>query len=65
MIIPFFNVSKTMNPLNHNAYVQDILSQADSVKVALTKFDPTSLKSLTHSIQRGDFDGIVFTGMGG
>jgi len=65
LIIPFFNVSKTMNSLNHNTYVQDILSQADSVKVALTKFDPTSLKSLTHSIQRGDFDRIVLTGMGG
>ena len=54
-----------MNALHHNPYVQDILSQADSVKVALTKFDSTSLKSLTHSIQRGDFDRIVLTGMGG
>ncbi len=54
-----------MNPLQYNPYVQDILSQADSVKVALTKFDPTSLSSLTQSIQRGDFDRIVLTGMGG
>jgi glucosamine--fructose-6-phosphate aminotransferase (isomerizing) len=54
-----------MNPLHHNSYVQDILSQADSVKVALAKFDSTSLKPLAHSTQRGDFDRIVLTGMGG
>ena len=54
-----------MNALHHNPYVQDILSQSDSVKIALAKFDSTSLKSLTQSIQRGDFDRIVLTGMGG
>src|SRR5258708_27426404 len=58
-------VERPMNPLHHNAYVQDILSQAVSVKVALTKFDTTSLKPLARSIQRGDFDRIVLTGMGG
>ena len=54
-----------MNLLHHNPYVQDILSQANSVKVALEKFDPTSLKSLTHSLQHSDFDRSVLTGMGG
>ena len=53
-----------MNPLHQNAYVQDILSQADSVTVALSKFDPTSLKPLIQSMQRADFDRIVLTGMG-
>ena len=54
-----------MNLLYHNHYVKDILGQADSAKVALAKFDSTSLKSLTHSIQHGDFDRIILTGMGG
>ena len=54
-----------MNTLHHNPYVQDILSQANSVKDALTKFDATSFKALTQPIQRGDFDRIVITGMGG
>jgi len=53
-----------MNPLDHNPYVQDILSQAESVKVALANFDSTSLKPLIQSIQRADFDRIVLTGMG-
>jgi glucosamine--fructose-6-phosphate aminotransferase (isomerizing) len=54
-----------MDSLNQNPYVQDILSQADSVKSALTKFDATSLKPLTQSVKRGEFDRIVLTGMGG
>jgi glucosamine--fructose-6-phosphate aminotransferase (isomerizing) len=53
-----------MNPLDHNPYVQDILSQAESMKVALTNFDSTSLKPLIQSVQRADFDRIVLTGMG-
>jgi glutamine---fructose-6-phosphate transaminase (isomerizing) len=53
-----------MNPLHHNPYVQDILSQADSLKSALTKFDNTNLNSLIQSIQQNDFDRIVLTGMG-
>jgi len=56
---------KSMNTPYNNPYVQEILSQADSVKVALKKFDPTSLSSRTRSIQRSDFDRIVLTGMGG
>jgi len=54
-----------MNPLHQNPYVQDILSQADSVETALTRFDSTTLKSLIQSMQRADFDRIVLTGMGG
>ena len=54
-----------MKNLNQNPYMQDILSQAESVKGALTKFDAASLKLLTQAIQRGDFDRIVLTGMGG
>jgi glucosamine--fructose-6-phosphate aminotransferase (isomerizing) len=57
-------IERTMNPLNQNPYVQDILSQAESVKVALTNFDSTSLKPLIQSLQRTDFDRIVLTGMG-
>src|SRR5258706_5154676 len=61
----YYFVERTMNPLHYNAYVQDILSQADSVKVAVSKCESTSLKLLARSIQRGDFDRIVLTGMGG
>ena len=54
-----------MNALHHNPYIQDILSQTDSLKSALTRFDNTNLASLTQSIQQSDFDRIVLTGMGG
>ena len=54
-----------MNIPHHNPYVQDILSQADSVKGALARFDNTNLNSLTRSIQQNDFDRIILTGMGG
>lgn len=53
-----------MNILSQNTYVQEILSQADSVKAALHSFDATSLKTLTQAIHRGDFDRVVLTGMG-
>jgi len=53
-----------MNTLNQNPYVQEILSQADSAKSALNKFEPSSLRLLIQSIQRGGFDRIVLTGMG-
>ena len=54
-----------MNPLYQNPYVQDILGQEESVKTAITRFDPTTLEPLIQSIQRADFDRIVLTGMGG
>ena len=53
-----------MNTLDSNPYVQEILSQAGSVKNALNGFDVASLKPLTQSIQAGDFERIVLTGMG-
>lgn len=53
-----------MNPLHDNPYVQDILSQPDSLRNALARFDPVSLERLRVAIQRGDFDRIVLTGMG-
>ena len=53
-----------MNTLHHNPYVQEILSQADSVKFALTNFEANPLQSLRQSIQHGDFERIVLTGMG-
>ena len=53
-----------MNPLNKNPYVQDILSQPDSLRSALAKFDGAALKPVKNAIQRGDFDRIVLTGMG-
>lgn len=54
-----------MNNLKNNPYVQDILSQGESVKTALTQFDNSAMKALSGSIQRGDFDRIVLTGIGG
>jgi glucosamine--fructose-6-phosphate aminotransferase (isomerizing) len=53
-----------MNPLNENPYVQDILSQPDSLRGALTQFDETLLKPLADAIQRGHIDRILLTGMG-
>jgi len=53
-----------MNTLDSNPYVQEILSQAGSVKNALNGFDPAPLKPLMQSIQGGGFERIVLTGMG-
>jgi len=53
-----------MNPLHDNPYVQDILSQPDSLRSALAKFDESSLKPLKDAVRRGDFDRIILTGMG-
>lgn len=54
-----------MNNLKTNPYVQDILSQGESVQTALDQFDDAALKPIASFIQRGDFDRIVLTGMGG
>lgn len=53
-----------MKSLNENPYVQDILSQPESLQAALTKFDNSPLKPLADTIQRGDIDRIILTGMG-
>ncbi len=54
-----------MNNLKANPYVQDILSQGKSVQTVLDQFDDAALKPIASFIQRGDFDRIVLTGMGG
>jgi glutamine---fructose-6-phosphate transaminase (isomerizing) len=51
--------------MTDNPYILDILSQPASVQAALDNFDPASLASLAAAIQRGDFDRVVLTGMGG
>jgi glucosamine--fructose-6-phosphate aminotransferase (isomerizing) len=53
-----------MNPLQENPYMQDILSQPDSLRNALAKFGTLSLEPLKNALRRGDFDRIVLTGMG-
>jgi glucosamine--fructose-6-phosphate aminotransferase (isomerizing) len=53
-----------MKPLHENPYVQDILSQPDSLRLALEKFDAAPLAPLRKAIQRGGFERIVLTGMG-
>jgi glucosamine--fructose-6-phosphate aminotransferase (isomerizing) len=57
-------VEGIMKPLFENPYVQDILSQPDSLQKALAQFDDTSLKPLAEAVQHGKFDRIVLTGMG-
>ena len=53
-----------MNSLHDNPYVQDILSQPDSLRNALAKFDDSSLKPLKDAIHGGGFERIILTGMG-
>ena len=51
--------------MTNNPYILDILSQPFAVRTALERFDPAPLAPLASAIQRGDFDSIVLTGMGG
>src|SRR5512137_741912 len=51
--------------MTDNPYILDILSQPTAVKTALEQFDPVPLAPLAASVQRGDFDRVVLTGMGG
>ena len=51
--------------MTNNPYILDILSQPPAVKAALENFDPTPLAPLATAVQRGDFDRLVLTGMGG
>lgn len=53
-----------MNSLKENPYVQDILSQPESLRNALAKFDGSSLKPLKEAILGGGFERIILTGMG-
>jgi glutamine---fructose-6-phosphate transaminase (isomerizing) len=51
--------------MTDNPYILDILSQPTAVKTALEHFNPAPLAPLAAAVQRGDFDRIVLTGMGG
>jgi glutamine---fructose-6-phosphate transaminase (isomerizing) len=51
--------------MTDNPYILDILSQPASIKAALEKFDPAPLVPIAAALQRGDFDRVVLTGMGG
>jgi glutamine---fructose-6-phosphate transaminase (isomerizing) len=51
--------------MTDNPYILDILSQPAAVKTALEHFDPAALTPLAAAVQRGDFDRLVLTGMGG
>ena len=53
-----------MNNPAQNPYIQDILSQPDSLAEMVAQFDPLPLQPLAQAIRRGDFDRIVLTGMG-
>jgi glucosamine--fructose-6-phosphate aminotransferase (isomerizing) len=48
-----------------NPYIQDILSQPSALQTALERFDASPLAPLASAVQRGDFDRIVLSGMGG
>jgi|YNPNPStandDraft_1061719.scaffolds.fasta_scaffold00634_5 glucosamine--fructose-6-phosphate aminotransferase (isomerizing) len=50
--------------LENNPYVGDILSQADSLKNALRRFDPAPLQPLAARLRAGGFGRIILTGMG-
>lgn len=50
--------------MTDNPYILDILSQPEALQSALQKFDPASLTPFADSIQRGDFDRVVLSGMG-
>jgi len=54
-----------MKNLKANPYVGDILSQGESLKKALARFDGSILKPLADSLQHKEFDRIILTGMGG
>jgi glucosamine--fructose-6-phosphate aminotransferase (isomerizing) len=51
--------------MTNNPYILDILSQPSALQTALEDFDLVPLAPLASSIQRGDFDRIVLSGMGG
>jgi glutamine---fructose-6-phosphate transaminase (isomerizing) len=51
--------------MTDNPYLLDILSQPAAAQAALDHFDPARLALLTAAVQRGDFDRLVLTGMGG
>jgi glutamine---fructose-6-phosphate transaminase (isomerizing) len=48
-----------------NPYILDILSQPESLKTALERFDPAPLSPVAKAIGNHDFDRIIISGMGG
>lgn len=51
--------------MTDNPYILDILSQPSALLTALQHFDPAPLGPFAAALQKGDFDWIVLTGMGG
>ncbi len=54
-----------METLNHNPYVQDVLSQAAALQHALDRFDDAPIRKLVAGFRDGRFDRLILTGMGG
>lgn len=50
--------------LETNPYFQDILSQPEALRLALKRFDPSPLEAIRRSIQKGEIERWVLTGMG-
>ncbi|MFN8382478.1 MAG: SIS domain-containing protein [Anaerolineales bacterium] len=51
--------------MTNNPYILDILSQPDSLQIALEKFDAAPLAPIAKAIHNNEFDRILITGMGG
>ena len=51
--------------MTNNPYILDILSQPETLKTALERFDPAPLSAMAKAIQNNEFDRILITGMGG
>lgn len=51
--------------MTDNPYLLDILSQPSALAGMLDTFDPARVAPLSAALQRGDFDRVVLTGMGG
>ena len=57
-------VKGKMKPLQEVIYLQDILSQPDSLGNALAGFDRGPLIPLAEALRQGSLDRILLTGMG-
>ncbi|GIV64305.1 MAG: glucosamine--fructose-6-phosphate aminotransferase [Bellilinea sp.] len=53
-----------MTTMNHNPYVQDILSQPQALRAALQGYPSQALKSLAADLLNAKIDRILITGMG-
>ncbi len=50
--------------MTSNPYIQDILSEAESLRAALRAFSAAPLASLARRFRNGEFSNVVLTGMG-